>query len=463
MTRSRILPIAYQADATQVLERIDDLPHPVALDSSGRDRWDIISAAPAWVMIRSAAGQWSVTGDNGPSIVGKDREILRRAFAAASTVTRDKDSLPFCGGLIGYLGYEFAHTSSRITCHTQDDRGLPSAFIGRYDWAIVTDHVTQQSWLVTTIECAMNVEADIVERLSRPVQRSAPNATLLTPANSDIDRLQYRQCIDRIRHYLLAGDCYQVNFAQRYSARLGGHSLDAYRQLRHASPSPFTAYLDLGPHQILCMSPERFLRCDGKQVVTQPIKGTRPRHADARQDQKEAEALLNSAKDRAENVMIVDLLRNDLGQVCQPGSIKVDRLCELQSFANVHHLVSTVSGTLRDDRTVADLLLACFPGGSITGAPKQRAMEIIDELETFRRTIYCGSMFYLSNDDQFDSNIAIRTLLRDGDDIYGWAGGGIVFDSDAEEEYGECEHKIRGLFDALRGQTGSTSELTSKN
>ena len=450
MTRSRIVPVAYQADAVDVLARIDDLPCPVALDSSGRDRWDIVSAAPGWTLQRSVDGIWSTSGTDAPSIEGDDFTVLRRAFA---TVTAgEQNELPFTGGLIGYLGYEFAHDAQHIACTTRDDRGLPVAFLGHYHWAVVTDHSAQSSWLVLDNHCRPQLEADLVRRLSiTGIHPAAAPATLLTPVQTDIDRTQYRSAIDRIRQYLLAGDCYQVNFTQRYSADLTGSSLDAYRRLKRASPSPFAAYLDLGAKQILSMSPERFLRCHGHAVVTQPIKGTRPRADDAAQDQHQAQALLASAKDRAENVMIVDLLRNDLGQVCVPGSIEVEQLCALHSFANVHHLVSTIRGTLRDDSSIAELLLACFPGGSITGAPKRRAMEIIDELETFRRTIYCGSLFYLGYGGSFDSNIAIRTLLRDGRRIHGWAGGGIVFDSDADQEYDECEYKIRALFDALGG------------
>jgi para-aminobenzoate synthetase component 1 len=269
----------------------------------------------------------------------------------------------------------------------------------------------------------------------------------------------YLAAIARIKRYILDGDCYQVNFAQRFSVPAEGDPWEAYQGLRRINAAPFGAYLNTPDCQVLCSSPERFLRVRGGDVETRPIKGTRPRGQDPIEDLMLADALLGSAKDRAENLMIVDLLRNDLGKVCAVGSVRVPRLFEVQSFARVHHLVSTVRGRLATGRTAADLLRACFPGGSITGAPKLRAMEIIEELEPHRRGIYCGSIGYLGWDGAMDTNIAIRTMVQSEGVTRLWAGGGIVADSKPEAEYRETYYKAAALLDLLErmviGDVGS--------
>jgi para-aminobenzoate synthetase component 1 len=255
--------------------------------------------------------------------------------------------------------------------------------------------------------------------------------------------------IARIKHYIREGDCYQVNFAQRFSAAAKGDPWHAYQGLRRLNPAPFAAYLSTPYCQVMCSSPERFLHVRSGLVETKPIKGTLPRGKDPIEDLMLADALRASVKDRAENLMIVDLLRNDLGRVCAIGSIQVPRLFALESFTRVHHLVSTVRGRLAEGRTPLDLLRACFPGGSITGAPKVRAMEIIEELEPHRRGVYCGAIGYLGFDGAMDTNIAIRTLVHSDGVTRLWAGGGIVADSDPESEYRETYHKAAPLLDLL--------------
>lgn len=448
MNSCRRIAVAYQADTSMALSQLAAWPHSVALDSAGRDRWDIVCARPRWVLQCDATGKWSAEGLAPPSVSGSNDDVLQRAFGAVTATDTTASTLPFAGGLIGFLGYEFAHGAHGVEVRPQDHRNLPLAHLAFYEWALVTDHQQKQTWLVLQPDVSPTTENELATVLAAPAPGHA-RASTRGPAQADIDYDEYLHHIATIKDYLLDGDCYQVNFTQRYRAPFNGSPVAAFTRLRHAVPSPFCAYIDLGSHQILSMSPERFVQCTEGFVTTQPIKGTRPRADDPQQDRANADELLSSAKDRAENVMIVDLLRNDLGKVCQPGSIQVDKLCELQSFANVHHLVSTVSGRLERGKNAADLLLACFPGGSITGAPKRRAMQIINELERFRRSIYCGSIFYLSTQGHFDSSIAIRTLLCDGNQIVGWAGGGIVTDSKAELELAECEHKIRPLFDAL--------------
>jgi len=257
-----------------------------------------------------------------------------------------------------------------------------------------------------------------------------------------------------VQDYLRAGDCYQINLAQRFSAAGTGNALEAYLSLRRLNPAPYSAFLNLPQGQILCASPECFLRVCNGGVETRPIKGTRPRSSDVLQDRRLAEELLNHPKDRAENLMIVDLLRNDLGKSCAPGSVRVPKLFEIESFANVHHMVSTVEGRLAEGRDALHVLRDCFPGGSVTGAPKLRAMQIIAQLEPQCRGIYCGAIGYVGFDGDMDSNIVIRTLVYSGGVVRCWAGGGIVADSDEKAEYQETLDKASAMLELLRQYGG---------
>jgi para-aminobenzoate synthetase component 1 len=272
---------------------------------------------------------------------------------------------------------------------------------------------------------------------------------------------QYTEKLSCISSYLQAGDCYQINLAQRFSASYIGDEWQAYQQLRVANHAPFSAFIRLVDSVVMSISPERFLSVNEQVVQTKPIKGTRPRFNDPIQDQQQIESLLNTEKDRAENLMIVDLLRNDLSKHCQPGSVNVPELFKLESFAAVHHLVSTVTGKLKTSSSVMDLLQGAFPGGSITGAPKIRAMQIIDELEPNNRNIYCGSIGYLGILGDMDTNICIRTLLceksseqsNNQQTIHCWAGGGIVLDSNAKDEYQESLDKVSKILPVLSPDT----------
>jgi para-aminobenzoate synthetase component 1 len=270
----------------------------------------------------------------------------------------------------------------------------------------------------------------------------------------------YRRAVGRARRYIFAGDVYQVNLSQRFQLPLACNPFDAYLRLRSHNPAPFAAYLNLPEGQVLSASPERFLRFDprGRRVQTRPIKGTRPRGRTPVEDEAMARELLKSEKDRAENVMIVDLERNDLGRVAEIGSVRVMELASLETLPTVFHLTSTVEATLREDRDPVDLLLATFPGGSITGAPKIRAMEIIDELEPTARSVYTGAIGRIGFDGSLDLNIAIRTIVVKGRAAYFQAGGGIVADSDPEMEYRETLHKARALRDALTASGSSVAD-----
>jgi len=374
------------------------------------------------------------------------RELLQPVAAAGSP-------LPFSGGAIGYFGYDLGRRLERLPNLAVDDEQLPELAIGLYDWSVVVDHLERRAWLAAAGRVPRTSQQwrELIERFSTPAaERTRTPFCTLSAIRSNMTREQYAAAFERIKRYIEDGDCYQVNLAQRFEARASGDPWTAYQALRVMNPAPHAAYLNLPFAQVLSASPERFLQLQEGRVETRPIKGTRPRAGHPRLDAELALELRHSAKDRAENVMIVDLLRNDLAKSCRPGSVRVPRLFEVESFASVHHLVSTVTGELAAGRDALDLLRGCFPGGSITGAPKVRAMQIIEELEPQRRGVYCGAIGYLGFDGNMDLNIAIRTLVLSRGEIRFWAGGGIVADSKLEDEYQETFDKARAMLTLLQ-------------
>jgi len=336
---------------------------------------------------------------------------------------------------------------------------LPDMRIGRYLWSLVVNHQARRSQLFFHPLCPKDLEADICQRLAKEPELKLEQEPvdnpfkLKTPFVPTLSQETYRKSIGAVKDYIASGDCYQTNFTQHLSAEYEGDLWHAYLALREATPAPYAAFWQWPDQAILSISPERFIKTDIENdqitVETKPIKGTILRGETVEEDQENAIQLVNSSKDRAENLMIVDLLRNDIGRNCEPGSIRVPELFSLESFPNVHHLVSTVTGVLRSDRSIIDLLRDSFPGGSITGAPKKRAMEIIEELEPVRRSVYCGSIGYISASNRMDTNIAIRTMVADGTHIHCWGGGGIVADSEADAEFEESMNKIRALLNCL--------------
>lgn len=441
-----MLELRYHADAAPLFAAVRDLPNPVWLDSSQPQcrtgRFDILSAAPLRVLHGQTGGAAALAGA---------AELLAE-FATPPEAAAPIAHLPFAGGLIGWLGYDLGMDLVGVPRSAPEVAGLPVVQIGFYAWAAIVDHEAQRSVLVFHPACPPTLRRDVTARCrAAPRELPAPGHgfALDAPFVATTAAARYRADVARILDYLAAGDCYQVNYAQHFSAGFRGDPWHAYRRLRALLPSPFSAFFASDSGAVLSFSPERFLRVDGAQVQTRPIKGTIARGRDAEEDTRLAQELRTSAKDRAENLMIVDLLRNDLGKSCVPGSIAVPELFALESFANVHHLVSTVTGRLRTDQTPLDLLGNCFPGGSVTGAPKKRAMEIIAELEPVARSVYCGSIFYVSVHGRMDSSIAIRTLVADGARMHCWGGGGIVADSDPETEYRESLVKVRLLMAAL--------------
>ncbi len=462
MSQPHLQIVPYHPDSSLLFEAIAKRPWSVFLDSgrpgSQQGRFDILASDPTTTLVcRGNATQIASRTDTW--ISHEDPLTLLRQQL---DVSPDADSLlPFAGGAIGYFAYDLAWRLERLPPRSNDALGMPDMAVGIYDWALVVDHQEQKSWLIGQGRDARTQEQwpELVRLFSEPVAASAVEQPLglQGPMWSNLTKSQYADAFMRIQEYIHEGDCYQVNLAQRFEAASTGDPWAGYRSMRQINPSPFAAYINLPDGQILSSSPERFLRVRGGEVETRPIKGTRPRSPDPVQDQQLIEELRNSEKDRAENLMIVDLLRNDLGKSCIPGSVKTTEMFSVESFPTVHHLVSTVRGTLADGCDAISLLRGCFPGGSITGAPKLRAMEIINELEPNRRGVYCGSIGYLGFDGSMDSSIVIRTLVHSNGRVHFSSGGGIVADSVQELEYQETFDKAAAIMTALEGPASEES------
>jgi para-aminobenzoate synthetase component I len=462
MSPPLLTELPYRPDSAKLFEAIADEPWAVFLDSGlhhpGQSRYDILAARP-YVRLVTRGALTEIHSDT-IELSREDPFTLVRRFTSPDAACRS--ALPFCGGAIGYFAYDLARRIERLPVIARDAERIPDMAFGIYDWAVVVDHSDQRSWLVgqgrdpeTDLQWDTLVASfgtALAENRRKPFQ-------ITSPISSNMTRDAYARAFDRIMRYIAEGDCYQVNLAQRFSAQAAGDPWLAYQALRVLNPAPFAAYLSTPYAQVLSASPERFLSVTDGRVETKPIKGTRPRAGHARLDAELIEALRTSAKDRAENVMIVDLLRNDLSKTCRLGSVKVPRLFDVESFATVHHLVSTVTGELDSGRDAIDLLRGCFPGGSITGAPKVRAMQIIEELEPQRRGVYCGAIGYIGFDGNMDLNIAIRTLVLSNGQIRFWAGGGIVADSKLDEEYQESFDKAAAMLKLLQRSGAVTARL----
>jgi para-aminobenzoate synthetase component 1 len=448
------------------------LPHLLFLDSADRDpkrgRYSFVTADPV---------EWVVQSALRPSLGDPFAELAHRLASFPNQTIAGLP--PFQGGFAGMFGYGLQHVIERIPRPRFDEFRAPDFAVGIYDWVIAWDHGEKRAWAISTgypelkarkrtgraMRRLGGVRRVLRERGDRlPVcprtwtnQRSVP-ASELAPqyplpgysgVTSNFDRESYLAAVCRAIEYVNAGDCFQVNLSQRLLTPLREHPLDLYGRLRERNAAPFAGYLDLGDFAVVSASPERFLRVTDRDVETRPIKGTRPRGTMPEEDLYCMVDLAESPKDRAENVMIVDLLRNDLGRVCEYGSVRVPRVCEIETFRYVHHLVSEVRGRLAEGKTPFDLLRASFPGGSVTGAPKVRAMEIIAELEPTARGPYCGSVGYIGFDGSMDTNILIRTFTAGRGWLQFPVGGGIVADSDPEREYDETMDKAKGLLRAL--------------
>jgi para-aminobenzoate synthetase component 1 len=481
-------------DPIEVVARFLDLPGLVFLDSATGPqlaaeahqlgRYSFLTADPARI-VRSK-GRSTEVGGRGLewTPVEADPLTAMRELLAPHAMPPVSGLPPFQGGAAGYIGYDYGAVLERLPLPRYDDLRIPDVMLGLYDWVIAWDHRVGTAWIVSTglpeTGAAREIRARerlamVLERLRGPTRRTPQPPALQQPIpggdeapsypvlgvegaepiglRSTFTHRGYLDAVARVREYIVAGDIFQANLSQRFQAPLTEPAFDLYARLRRGNPAAFAAYLDWGELRVMSASPERFLRLDenGRHVETRPIKGTRPRGLGPMHDAALGRALAESDKDRAENVMIVDLLRNDLSRVCRPGTVRVPELFALEQHPTVHHLVSTVVGELDPAAGAVDLLRAAFPGGSITGAPKVRAMEIIAELEPTRRGVYCGSIGYLSTTGAMDTSIVIRTYLALRGRVYFQAGGGIVADSDPELEYRETLDKARALIAALAG------------
>ncbi|MGO9599353.1 MAG: aminodeoxychorismate synthase component I [Isosphaeraceae bacterium] len=457
--------------AYRLAEVIGTWPQPSILASGpgfGAAGSASILAAYPRLVYEASDQKWSLHTDSGAYVTGSGEplaelaRLCRQYSLAEPGDTSEDESCPFQGGLIGFLGYDLAPHLERLPRQTARDSRLPEIRMALYDTALTVDHqtgvVTLHAWDLTDEgrealrrRCRLWRRA-LRSALSspRPVRRSRLGAL-----ESNLDLASYLQRVRRAIEYIAAGDVFQVNIAQRFAARGLVEPLDLFLRLSQASPAPYAAFLSWRDLAVISSSPELFYQTRGDRVATRPIKGTRPRGSDHDEDRRLAAELASSAKDRAELTMIVDLERNDLGRVCRFGSVKVVDPLAVESFAQVHHLVATVEGQLRPGLGPVDLIRAVFPGGSITGAPKIRAMEIIDELEPNRRGLYTGAIGYLSRGGKSAFSIAIRTMIAEGDRVSYQVGGGIVADSDPLMEYHETLHKGRALRAVLQAEEQS--------
>ncbi len=459
MTRLLIEEVDY-GDPLPVFARFAGLPGAIFLDSAmpggTTGRYSFIAADP-FLTLKARDG-WIEDGENRSA--GDPFTALTERLARYPVVS-EPDLPPFQTGAAGYFAYDLARHIERLPAHRLDDQPLPDLLLGFYDWTLAFDHEKSRAYLMSSGHPAKSAgerrsraaarATAVRRRLAEPVD--LPDDTIRLTPKSDIERAPYEGRVRRVIDYILAGDVYQANISQRFSATLpaGTDAFALYCALRRRNPAPFAAFIRHADVAILSASPERFLKLRGGHVETRPIKGTRPRGRTPAEDEALARELAASEKDRAENLMIVDLLRNDLSRVCRDRSVDVPVLFGLESYATVHHLVSIVTGELAPGKTAIDLLRAAFPGGSITGAPKIRAMEIIAELEPTRRGPYCGSIGYIGFDGAMDTSIVIRTMAILGQQLTFQVGGGIVADSDPAAEYEESLTKARALIETLTG------------
>jgi para-aminobenzoate synthetase component 1 len=452
-----ITPLPYFANSAELFSVIAEEPWSVFLDSgypySNQGRYDILASDPVCTLLTH--GDVTEITQDGKSIQSTVNPFDLVKQQLLPVCAENDFDLPFNGGAIGYFSYDLARRLETLPTIAEDAEHIAEMAVGIYSWAVIVDHHQQKSYLV-----GQAIDSQVWQRLIKqfsvvPPQPVMDDFNVIGKIACNMDKSAYAYAYNRIKAYLKEGDCYQVNLSQRFVAQCQGNPWTAYQRLRAINSAPFSCYLNLPEVQILSSSPECFLKVSHGVVETKPIKGTRPRKLDSVEDTAQINGLTRSSKDQAENVMIVDLLRNDISKTCKKGSVQVPKLFAVESYATVHHLVSTVTGVLADGQHALDLLKSCFPGGSITGAPKIRAMEVIEELEPNRRGIYCGAIGYIGFNGNMDSNIAIRTLVHSGGTIRFGVGGGIVNDSVLEEEYQECFDKAAALLDLLRQFTAS--------
>lgn len=445
----QIKPLEYQSTlAKQLFSHIESLPWAMLLRSASEShvdsRYDILVAQPI-ATFETIGAKTTVNVNETCEVSESDPfELLDQYQQQLLPATKDHPELPFVGGALGYFSYDLGRRVETLPSLAKRDIDAPDMAVGLYEWAIVVDHKLKTACVV-----GQNTEAHWNWLLEQQDKPHAAEFSLTTPWQSNMSEQSYGDKFDSVQEYLLSGDCYQINLAQRFNAKYQGSEWLAYEKLEQYNSAPFSGFIRLANSAIISVSPERFLELKDNVIETKPIKGTRPRSDDHVIDDANAQDLASADKDQAENLMIVDLLRNDIGRVAKPGTVHVPKLFDIESFPAVHHLVSTIRADLDYQYSATDLLRACFPGGSITGAPKVRAMQIIEELEPHRRSAYCGSIGYISRNGRMDTSITIRTLVAENNTLYAWAGGGVVFDSDCASEYQETLDKLSRILPML--------------
>ncbi len=466
-----VVPVAEAPPPYEVCHRLAGRPGVVFLDSGMQighyGRYSCVGLDPYLVLKSKNERLTAISRQATEHSVGDPFEFLRCHLQAERVAPID-GPVHFAGGAVGYLGYDLCHFVEKLPRTVVDDIGAPDMCFGFYDLLYAYDHETEHAYLISSgherhgekpngeyAQARLQQLQEIIGQPAPPALDTSVPAGTGEPV-SNFRREDYLQALKQTIEYIHAGDIFQANLSQRFQAELAVSPWHLYTCLREVNPAPFAAFLDFGDVQVVSSSPEQFLQIDGRHVITRPIKGTRPRGESAEEDQRLAEELLASEKDRAELTMIVDLERNDLGRVCEFGTVKVPELCVLESYPTVHHLVATVEGQLSEDKDLVDLLRASFPGGSITGAPKVRAMEIIDELEPTQRSVYTGNIGYIGRDGKSQLNIVIRTIIVTGGTAYYQVGGGIVADSTPQAEFQETLDKGKALWHVLTG--GAPSE-----
>ena len=437
----------YYKDSRDIFSFLKGYDWPVLLNSNyntfQNQRYDIITCSPVQKLYSYSDKTIVESNDTEKVYYDDPIDILNNIM---DDYHSDISDLPFTGGAIGYMSYDLGNKYENIDFNNKD-LDMPIMAFGIYDWVIIIDHLTQKTILLYEAENSLiNMVKNHLENKSFKIYKTK-NFSINSECISNMTYNEYEKRFKMIQSYIKNGDCYQINFSQRFSVGYSGDTWDIYNKISPTYSSPYSAYLKMPFIDIMSFSPERFLSYNNEIIETKPIKGTRPVSEDNDVNKQALDELSSSYKEKAENLMIVDLLRNDLGKNCEYGSVKVTKLFDIETFANVHHLVSTIQGRISSSSNIFKLIKGCFPGGSITGAPKIRAMQIINELEPDGRGIYCGSIGYISSNGNTDLNIAIRTVAASKDKLFFWGGGGIVYDSEVKSEYKETFDKIRPLLE----------------
>ncbi len=446
-----------EPDFQQLLSRLQQKPSFIILDSANAEQGAKAFSLCVWqpsVLFKTTGNLTQIIKQDGESKTSLEDPLELINQELEKLTVDSSEDLPFCGGALGYWGYELGGRFEAMPQPKPHDITLPDMFVGIYHSGIIFNHSNDQIEFFSQSQTAnkdfVELQALIAEIASTTSkEKLEAKFELTSPWLSNMTFADYQHKFGKVKSYLASGDCYQINLAQRFDANYSGCEWQAYLALRASNKAPFSSFIRLEEGAVLSLSPERFLQVKNREVETKPIKGTRPRSNNHLLDEQMSMDLATAEKDRAENLMIVDLLRNDIAKVSKPGTVKVPKIFEIESYPAVHHLVSTITSTLKDSASSLDLLRGAFPGGSITGAPKISAMRIIHELEPHPRSVYCGSVGYIRPNGDMDTNITIRTLVCNNNKIYCWAGGGLVADSVCEDEYQETLDKVNKILPIL--------------